>query len=78
MKTYSLLGLFTSVPSEFVASCEAKHRTAVPEEILALVQKRAQAKAEKNWAAADAIRDELTGKGWSVKDTKDGPVVEKI
>ena len=78
VKTYSLLGLFTSVPSEFIASCEAKHRTAVPEEILALVQKRAQAKVEKNWAAADAIRDELTGKGWSVKDTKDGPVVEKI
>ena len=44
----------------------------------ALVKKRAEAKAAKDWAAADAIRAELTAMGWSVRDTKDGAVVEKL
>ena len=50
----------------------------MPEQISALVKKRAEAKAAKDWAAADALRAEITAKGWSVKDTKKGPVVEKI
>lgn len=77
-KTYSLLGLFRAAPAGFVERCEAKHRAAVPEEVTALIKKRAEAKAAKDWAAADAIRAELTAMGWSVRDTKDGAVVEKL
>lgn len=77
-KTYGLLGLFRTEPAAFVAACEAAHKAAVPEEIAALVKKRAEAKAAKDWAAADALRAEIAAKGWSVKDTKEGPVVEKI
>ena len=33
---------------------------------------RAKAKAEKNWAVSDQIRDSLAAAGFQVKDTKDG------
>ena len=37
---------------------------------------RAAAKAEKNWAEADRIRDELLAKGIVIKDSKDGATWE--
>ena len=37
-----------------------------------LLDMRRQAKADKNWAMADQIRDRLTEIGFQVKDTKDG------
>ena len=77
-RTYSLLGLFKEDPDAFVSSVEAKHRADVPEEVAALIAERAAAKREKNWARADAIRAELAELGWAVKDTKDGPVAEKL
>ncbi len=42
-----------------------------------LVEERAKAKKEKNWARADEIRDELSALGYVVKDTPKGPVLEK-
>ncbi len=47
---------------------------AVPEEILALVVRRTEARAAKDWAEADEIRDELTAAGWTVEDNAAGPV----
>ncbi len=37
-----------------------------------LLEQRQQAKAEKNWALSDQIRDQLATLGFEVKDTKDG------
>ena len=50
----------------------------IPEEIMDLVNKRAEAKKAKDFALADSIRDELKAKGYSVKDTPNGPQVEKL
>lgn len=50
----------------------------VPAEVTELVEKRAAAKKAKNWAAADAIRAQLTEMGWAVKDTAQGPQLSKI
>ena len=50
----------------------------VPAEVTALVEKRAAAKKAKDWAAADAIRAQLTEMGWAVKDTAQGPQLSKI
>ena len=50
----------------------------IPEEIKMLVNERNQARANKNWAESDRLRDELISKGYSVKDSKEGTVVEKI
>ncbi len=50
---------------------------AVPAEIAALVQKRAEAKKAKDFAQADAIRNELKNMGWTVEDSPAGPKVYK-
>ena len=34
-------------------------------------------KKDKNWAEADAIRDQLASMGWAVEDTPQGPKVVK-
>ncbi len=50
----------------------------VPADIAALVSERAEAKKAKDWPRADAIRAELTQKGWQVEDTPKGPKVSRI
>lgn len=50
----------------------------LPEEILELLEQRKHARANKDWALSDQIRDILKEKGYSVKDTKEGMSVEKI
>lgn len=76
--SYGLLGFFKAAPAEFIAFAESKAKDEVPQEVLALVEERAKAKAERNWAVADEIRAKITALGYSVKDTKDGAVVEKL
>jgi len=49
----------------------------VPEEIAALARRRDEARAAKDWATADALRDELTAAGWSVEDTPAGTQVRR-
>jgi cysteinyl-tRNA synthetase len=44
----------------------------IPQEVEALAKERWEAKRSKNYAEADRIRDELSGKGWLVVDTPDG------
>ncbi|GGM15157.1 cysteine--tRNA ligase [Nakamurella endophytica] len=39
-----------------------------------LLQERTAARARRDWAAADAIRDKLSAAGFAVEDTPDGPV----
>lgn len=81
IKTYSLLGLFRRKPQEFIEYFEAKQQKkqgGIPEEVLKLVEQRSLAKSQKNWAEADSARDKITALGYSVKDTKDGVVIEKL
>lgn len=44
----------------------------IDDEIQSLIDKRQQARASKDWATADAIRDELKAKGIILKDTPQG------
>ena len=43
-----------------------------------MIAKRKEAKANKDYAGADAIRDELKAKGIEIKDTREGTVWEVI
>ena len=43
----------------------------IPADIAELAEKRWQAKQNKDWAASDEFRDQLTAKGWTIKDTAD-------
>jgi len=49
----------------------------IPHHIQQLVDDREAARISRNWAESDRIRDEIVDMGWTVQDTKSGPVVEK-
>jgi cysteinyl-tRNA synthetase len=49
----------------------------VPPEVQALVDARAAARAAKNWAESDRLRDEIAAKGYIVRDSKEGQKVKK-
>ena len=54
-----------------------KQENVLPEEITDLVNQRNEARANKNWAESDRLRDLLIEKGYIVKDSKEGTIVEK-
>ncbi|HHT44656.1 MAG TPA: cysteine--tRNA ligase, partial [Fastidiosipila sp.] len=55
----------------------AKEAT-VPESILQLVEQRAKAKAEREFAEADRLRDEVESLGFKIEDTPQGPKVSPL
>jgi cysteinyl-tRNA synthetase len=67
----NLLGLLPQTRSErqAIALREAKIDAA---EINAIVAERAQARAARNWAESDRLRDQLAALGVAIKDNKDG------
>jgi cysteinyl-tRNA synthetase len=54
-----------------------KEKSEVPAEVLALLEERKLARANKLWAESDRLRDEIAALGWAVKDSKDGQSVTK-
>jgi Cysteinyl-tRNA synthetase len=50
----------------------------LPAEIAALVEARAEARKNKQWAESDRLRDELAAKGWEVRDSKEGQKIRKL
>lgn len=50
----------------------------LPDYVRALLEERHQARLARNWKRADAIRDELAGLGYGVKDTPGGYQVTRI
>ncbi len=75
-ETYSLLGLFKKSPEEYLA--RYADREEAPEEVKLLADERRKARAEKNWAKSDELRDRIKALGYSVKDTKDGYELAKL
>ena len=49
----------------------------IPEEDKKLVEERNEARKNKNWVESDRIRDILMSKGYTVKDGKEGTIIEK-
>jgi cysteinyl-tRNA synthetase len=56
----------------------ATQEASLPAEITALVQERCTARANKDWAGSDRLRNELAAKGWEVRDGKDGQKIKKL
>jgi cysteinyl-tRNA synthetase len=50
----------------------------VSSEVNDLLEARTVARAEKDWAESDRIRDRLSELGWTVKDTPEGPNLRKL
>ena len=77
---YSLLLDFDRVLGlelDAVAAKKAETEAEFPPDLQALVDARTAAKKAKDWAAADRIRAQLQEKGFVVRDTAQGPVLEK-
>jgi cysteinyl-tRNA synthetase len=49
----------------------------VPDDVAERARRRDEARAAKDWGAADAIRDELVAEGWVVEDTPVGTAVRR-
>lgn len=49
----------------------------VPADVQALVEKRQQERHKQNWKKADALRQEIEEKGWTVEDTTTGYEIKK-
>ncbi len=63
---------FEPATQEPAESGKAAVDSGLAEEIEGLIAKRAEARKNKDWAAADAIRDELAARHVVVKDTPQG------
>lgn len=50
----------------------------IPEEILLLVKERENARNQKNWQLADALRIQIQDKGFDIKDTSNGQEIIKL
>ena len=55
----------------------ALEQESAPAEIVSLAEKRAAAKANKDWSTADALRAEIDAAGWTILDSKDGYKIVK-
>ena len=55
----------------------AKQEETLPEEIQQMVNERAEARKNKNWARSDELRDAIKAAGYILEDTKQGQKVRK-
>ena len=62
---------------EMVTAANELEDDTPPEEVQALAEKRQKARADKNWAESDRLRDEIAALGWQVQDTPNGTKLEK-
>jgi len=72
-ETLALLKRFNTVLG--VLSFE-RESADVPRDVLDALEKREQARAEKNWALADALRDQILQSGYVIVDTAQGAKVK--
>ncbi len=76
-KTYSLLGLFKKPCAKYFAEVAAMNKVSVPEEVKQLAERRWNAKSERDFKTADALRAEIDKLGFIIKDGKEGYEVIK-
>lgn len=75
IKFDEVLGLDIANSSKYLSQTK---NIEIPEEVQKLIEKRAEAKKNKNWEEADKIRDIIKEKGYIIKDTKEGIQIENI
>ena len=61
------------------AKALAENNTApeIPAEVLELVEQRKEARKAKDFAKADALRDEITAKGYIIEETRQGTKIRR-
>lgn len=61
-----------------VLGIRPEEEEAIPQDIEQMAAQRQEARAQKNWAEADRLRDEILSRGYELKDTPDGVKINKI
>ena len=74
----AVLGVLPSREQTLAEPEDDPRRAEIADQVEALIIKRSTARAEKDWPAADAIRDELTALGVIVTDTAEGPIWDLV
>lgn len=71
-------GLPPAVWEEALAAQASSRQVAteVPPAIASLVEQRQRAREERDWRAADTLRQQIAGLGWQVDDTPHGPLLK--
>lgn len=79
-KQQLLLGaeLFDSMTDVLGILYNRKTDDEIPAEIIALAEKRAEARKAKDFAEADRLRDEIAALGWQIKETRQGTEITKL
>jgi cysteinyl-tRNA synthetase len=67
-----ILGLLQAEPDSYLQGTEEQAGALSAEDVEALIARRRQARAERNWAEADRIRDHLQEQGITLEDGADG------
>src|SRR5438552_1135875 len=60
-----------------VLAVDAVTSVALPSETGLRANQRTEARLAKNWRASDQLRDELSARGWDVRDTKEGQKITR-
>ena len=71
-----LLEKFDEVLGLDLINSEKYQQKELPQEVKELLEKRKQARIDKNWDLSDKLRDELQKMGYIVKDTKNGQEIQ--
>jgi cysteinyl-tRNA synthetase len=58
-------------------SAEQQDAPEIPAEVLALVEERKEARKAKDFAKADALRDQIAALGWEIRETRAGTEITK-
>jgi cysteinyl-tRNA synthetase len=74
MRAGKVLGLFKERPDEFFSMLSGPGEGVDSGEVERMIQERARAKADKDWARADGIRDQLKEMGIILEDGPEGTV----
>lgn len=73
-----VLGLDIQNADKYLSEFNSKQNDEeLPENIKQLLEERKIARANKDWAKSDELRDRIMNEGYSIKDTKDGIIVKK-
>ena len=66
------------LPSEFGESCLISEDAITSDDLNTRIEVRLAARAAKNWAESDRIRDEFAAMGIALKDNKDGTTTWEV
>jgi cysteinyl-tRNA synthetase len=77
LKSAELMGLMQRSPKDFLSSIKPDpalfHQESANKQVKALLAEREKARNKRDFARADALRNELQNAGFTIKDTANGP-----